>query len=179
MNHTPASLLRGGHICARLGSPEASVSQQERVVRALFAQASFAIVVSKAEGGRQRRRCEYSDVSTISSAVLHGVEPRAIFAFYRALDREWFAKITRRLYLPMVVRNPRTMFPGSRSTFDTVRRGVVADGYDLVVALSETNPLEYAIFISGNKSVHEIYRVLSVETRVPKKWAGCGGLPQI
>lgn len=178
MNRTPASLLRGGHIFARLGSPEASVDQQEKVARALLAKASSAVVVSKAAGGG-RYRFEYSDTLTIPRAVLRGVERRAIFAFYPTLDREWFAKITRRLYLPAVVRNPRTMFSGSSSTFDAARRRVVADGFDLVVAFGETNPLEYASFISSAKSAREIYCILSTEAKVPKKWARFGGLPPI
>ena len=177
MNRTPTSLLKAGHICARLGSPLASAVQQEKVARMLLAKASPVFVVQQGEGSNERRSGEYSHGERIPRAVLCGRERRAIFAFYSKLDWEWFARVARRLYLPAVVRNPRTMFSMSRSTFETARRRVAADHLDLVIALGETNPLEFAIFMSSPKSACEVYRVLSVEAKVPKKWSRFGGLP--
>ena len=177
MNRTPTSLLNAGHICARLGSPLASAVQQEKVARMLLAKASPVFVVQQGEGSNERRSGEYSHGERIPRAVLCGRERRAIFAFYSTLDWEWFARVARRLYLPAVVRNARTMFSMSRSTFEAARRRVTADHLDLVIALGETNPLEFAIFMSSPKSACEVYRVLSVEAKVPKKWSRFGGLP--
>jgi len=135
MNRTPTSLLKAGHICARLGGPLASAVQHEKVARILLAKASPVFVVQQGEGSNERRSGEYSHGERIPRAVLCGRERRAIFAFYSTLDWEWFARVARRLYLPAVVRNPRTMFSMSRSTFETARRRVTADHLDLVIAL--------------------------------------------
>jgi len=176
MRDSPISLLAGGHICARLGSPLASAVQQEKIARTVLAKASPIFVVREDEGCNERRRTEYSEGASIPRAVLCGREPRAIFAFYTTVDWEWFARVARRLYLPAVVRNPRTMFSRSLSAFETTRRRVTADHLDLVIALGETNPLEFALFMASPKSAREVYRILSAEAKVPKKWSRFGGL---
>jgi hypothetical protein len=178
MNRTPASLLRGGHIFARLGSLLASAAQQEKVARALLAKASHVIVVQEDERTKVRVKTEYPDGTSIPRTVLCGQLRRAIFGYYPTLDWEWFTQFAHQLYLPSVVLNPRTMFSGSRSAFETMRRSVAADHLDLVVALGETNPLEFAVFCSCAKSASRIYRILSVEAKVPKKWSRFGGLPE-
>src|ERR1043166_79830 len=179
MNRTPTSLLRDGQGCARLGSPLASATQQEKIARSLLAGASFVQIVEVNESSSERRRANYSDVTSIPRALICGHERRAIFAFYRTLDWEWFAKAARRLYLPAVVRNPRTMFSNSRSAFDASRKQVAADHLDLAIQFGETNPLVFAIFISSSKSAQKVYRALSLHAKVPKKWAMSGGLPQM
>src|SRR5437867_834248 len=105
MNRTPTSLLRAGHVCARLGSPLASASQQEKIARTLLARASSVQVVEVNESRSGRRRSDYSDATSIPRVVICGRKRRAIFAFYRTLDWEWFTRAARRLYLPAVVRN--------------------------------------------------------------------------
>jgi len=179
MNRTPTTLLRGGHIFARLGSPLASAARQEKVARTLLAKASPVFVVQEDEGSNECRSAEYSDGASVPRAALCGRERRAIFALYPTVDWDWFARIARRLYLPAVVRNPRTMFSKTRSAFEATRRRVTADHLDLVIALGETNPLAFAVFMSCPKSASKVYRILSLEAKVPKRWSRFGGLTKM